>query len=115
MASVNKVLLVGHLGKDPDVRFTPSGRAMCKFPLATSEVWNTDAGKQERTEWHRVHQKVGDHAARAASSIRKSGYQRRKVEDSSLFRVLTRVCKSKCAPRLLHCIDCCFTKRLLST
>jgi single-strand DNA-binding protein len=54
MASVNKVLLVGNLGKDPEVRLTPSGRAMCKFPLATSEVWNTDAGKQERTEWHTI-------------------------------------------------------------
>ena len=54
MASVNKALLVGNLGKDPEVRFTPSGRAMCRFPLATSEVWNTDAGKQERTEWHNI-------------------------------------------------------------
>jgi single-strand DNA-binding protein len=54
MASVNKVVLVGNLGKDPEVRFTPSGRAVCKFPLATSEVWTTDAGKQEHTEWHHI-------------------------------------------------------------
>lgn len=54
MASVNKVVLVGNLGKDPEVRFTPSGRAVCKFSLATSEVWTTDAGKQERTEWHTI-------------------------------------------------------------
>ena len=54
MTSVNKVLLIGNLGKDPEVRFTPSGRAVCRFPLATSEVWTTDAGKQERTEWHTI-------------------------------------------------------------
>jgi single-strand DNA-binding protein len=52
MASVNKVLLIGNLGKNPEVRFTPSGKACCRFPLATSEVWTTDSGKHERTEWH---------------------------------------------------------------
>jgi len=54
MASVNKVLLVGNLGKNPELRFTPNGKACCKFPLATSEVWMTDGGKQERTEWHQI-------------------------------------------------------------
>ena len=55
MASVNKVILVGNLGKDPEVRFTPSGRAVAKFSLATSEAWSDQAGKkQERTEWHNV-------------------------------------------------------------
>ena len=53
--SVNKVILVGNLGKDPEVRFTGSGKAVCKFPLATSEVWNdAEGGRQERTEWHNV-------------------------------------------------------------
>jgi single-strand DNA-binding protein len=53
--SVNKVILVGNLGKDPEVRFTGGGKAVCKFPLATSEVWNDAEGhKQERTEWHNV-------------------------------------------------------------
>ena len=53
--SVNKVILVGNLGKDPEVRFTGSGKAVCKFPLATSEVWNDAEGrKQERTEWHNI-------------------------------------------------------------
>ena len=52
---VNKVILVGNLGKDPDVRFTASGRAVCKFPVATSERWTDQQGqKQERTEWHNV-------------------------------------------------------------
>ena len=53
--SVNKVLLIGNLGKDPEVRFTPTGRAVAKFPLATSEVWNDNEGqRQERTEWHNI-------------------------------------------------------------
>ena len=54
MASVNKVLLLGNLGKNPEVRFTPSGRACCRFPLATSEVWTTEGEKHERTEWHQI-------------------------------------------------------------
>jgi single-strand DNA-binding protein len=55
MASVNKVILVGNLGKDPEVRFTPSGRAVAKFPLATKESWNDqENSRQERTEWHNV-------------------------------------------------------------
>jgi single-strand DNA-binding protein len=52
---VNKAIIVGNLGKDPDVRFTPSGRAVCKFPVATSERWTDQQGqKQERTEWHNI-------------------------------------------------------------
>ena len=53
--SVNKVILVGNLGRDPEVRFTGTGRAVAKFPLATTEVWNdAEGGRQERTEWHNV-------------------------------------------------------------
>ena len=53
--SVNKVILVGNLGKDPDVRFTNTGSAVANFSLATSEVWNDRDGKrQERTEWHNI-------------------------------------------------------------
>ncbi|HYD49347.1 MAG TPA: single-stranded DNA-binding protein [Terriglobales bacterium] len=52
---VNRVILIGNLGKDPEVRFTPNGRAVAKFPVATSEKWNDQEGnKQERTEWHNV-------------------------------------------------------------
>lgn len=56
MASVNKVILVGHLGADPEVRFTPSGQAVANFRMATSETWTDRATgqRQERTEWHRV-------------------------------------------------------------
>jgi single-strand DNA-binding protein len=53
--SVNRVILIGNLGKDPEVRFTPSGRAVARFPLATSDVWNDAEGqRQERTEWHNI-------------------------------------------------------------
>jgi single-strand DNA-binding protein len=55
MASVNKVILVGNLGKDPEVRFTPSGRAVAKFSLATTDSWtDQESAKQERTEWHNI-------------------------------------------------------------
>ncbi len=55
MASVNKVILIGNLGKDPEVRYTPTGQAVCNFTLATNDSWTDKQGqKQERTEWHRV-------------------------------------------------------------
>lgn len=55
MAGVNKVILVGHLGKDPEVRYSPGGSAVANFSLATSEQFKDKEGnKQERTEWHRV-------------------------------------------------------------
>lgn len=53
--SVNKVILVGHVGKDPDVRYTPSGTALAKFSVATNEAFKDKSGEwQERTEWHNV-------------------------------------------------------------
>jgi single-strand DNA-binding protein len=53
--SVNKVILVGNLGRDPEVRFTAGGRAVARFSVATSEVWTDQEGqRQERTEWHNV-------------------------------------------------------------
>lgn len=53
--SVNKVILVGRLGQNPEVRYTPSGAAVANFTLATNESWQDKSGqKQERTEWHRI-------------------------------------------------------------
>lgn len=53
--SVNKVILVGRLGQNPEVRYTPSGAAVANFSVATNESWQDKSGqKQERTEWHRV-------------------------------------------------------------
>src|SRR5437660_8903768 len=54
-SGVNKVILVGNLGKDPEVRYTPSGQAVANFTIATNENWTDKQGqKQERTEWHRI-------------------------------------------------------------
>jgi single-strand DNA-binding protein len=53
--SVNKVILVGNLGKDPELRYTPQGTAVATFPIATSEKYtDRDGNKQEKTEWHRL-------------------------------------------------------------
>lgn len=55
MASLNKVLLIGNLGRDPETRYLPSGGAVCNFSIATSERFNDKSGqKQERTEWHNI-------------------------------------------------------------
>ncbi len=55
MASVNKVILVGNLGNDPEVRFMPSGGAVANFNIATTEKWTGKDGQPgERTEWHRI-------------------------------------------------------------
>ena len=53
--SVNKVILIGNLGKDPELRYAPSGSAVASFSLATSEQWKDQEGNpQERTSWHNV-------------------------------------------------------------
>jgi single-strand DNA-binding protein len=56
MASVNKVILIGNLGRDPEVRYAPSGSAICNVTIATSRNWKSkETGeRQEETEWHRV-------------------------------------------------------------
>ncbi len=55
MAGVNKVILVGNLGRDPELRYTKNGQAVANFSLATTESWNSrEGGREERTEWHRI-------------------------------------------------------------
>jgi single-strand DNA-binding protein len=56
MGSVNKVILVGNLGRDAELRYTPGGAPVATLNLATTEVWNdkTSGQKQEKTEWHRI-------------------------------------------------------------
>jgi len=55
MGSVNKVILVGNLGRDAELRYTPGGAAVSTLNLATTEVWNDKGGqRQEKTEWHRI-------------------------------------------------------------
>ena len=54
MSSVNKVTLIGRLGRDVEVRYTPNGKAICNFTLATTRAWKKDGEKNEETEWHRL-------------------------------------------------------------
>ena len=55
MSSLNKVMLIGHLGKDPEIRYTPDGAPVATFSLATSENWTDKSGsRQEHTEWHTI-------------------------------------------------------------
>jgi single-strand DNA-binding protein len=73
MASVNRVILIGNLGKDPEVRYTPSGAAVCNLRLATTRNWkNRDTGeRQEETEWHSV--VLYDRQAEVAGEYLKKG------------------------------------------
>jgi single-strand DNA-binding protein len=55
MGSLNRVQLIGNLGRDPELRYTPDGTPVCNFSVATTEAWTSKAGdKQEKTEWHRI-------------------------------------------------------------
>lgn len=55
MSSMNRVTFLGHLGADPEVRFTPGGQAVCNFRMAATEKWTDKSGqKQEKTEWARI-------------------------------------------------------------
>lgn len=55
MAGVNKVILIGNLGRDPELRYTQSGQPVANFTLATTESWNSkEGGREDRTEWHRI-------------------------------------------------------------
>ena len=55
MSSLNKIILIGHLGRDPEIRYTPDGSPVATFSLATSESWTDKNGsKQEHTEWHNI-------------------------------------------------------------
>jgi len=55
MASINKVILIGNLGKDPELRYTTTGRPVANFSMATTETWTDKGGeKQKRTEWHNI-------------------------------------------------------------
>lgn len=54
MSGINKVILVGHLGKDPEIRYLEGGVSVSSFPLATSETFNKDGKKVEQTEWHNI-------------------------------------------------------------
>ncbi|MFC1565284.1 single-stranded DNA-binding protein [candidate division KSB1 bacterium] len=55
MGSVNKVILIGNLGQDPELKYMPNGDAVCNFTIATTDSWkNREGEQQDRTEWHRI-------------------------------------------------------------
>lgn len=84
---VNMVILVGNLGRDPELRYTPSGQPVASFSLATTESWAKDGAKQERTEWHRivVWGKLGElcteHLAKGRQVYLQGKIQSRKYQD----------------------------------
>ena len=118
---VNKVILVGNLGKDPEVRYTPNGKAVANLTLATSESWKDQSGQiQEKTEWHRV--SIFGKLAEIAGEYLRKGSQVRAHEllvscyqDANLGRrrrcLLRRQGSSRgpCVPRrrtgMQHCIS----------
>ena len=73
MSGVNKVILVGRLGKDPELRSTKTGKQVCNMSIATSDVWVKDGNKEEKTEWHKVI--VWDKTAENAAKFLKKGSQ----------------------------------------
>jgi len=90
MASVNKVILVGNLGRDPETRFTTSGTAVCNFSLATSETFKDKSGeKQEKTEWHNIQcwgklaELAGEYLAKGKTIYLEGRLQTRKWQDKS--------------------------------
>lgn len=89
MASVNKVILIGNLGRDPEVRYAPSGAAICNITLATSRMWkDRESGeRREETEWHRVvfynrlAEIVGEYLRKGRSVYVEGRLQTRKWQD----------------------------------
>jgi single-strand DNA-binding protein len=88
MASVNKVILIGNLGRDPEVKYTQNGTAVANLNVATNEVWTDKSGqKQERTEWHRVvvwgkqAQILGEHLSKGKQVYVEGALQTRSWDD----------------------------------
>lgn len=88
MASVNKAIIVGTLGRDPEIRYMPNGDAACNLSVATSESWKDKNGeKQERTEWHRISmfgklaEIAGQYLAKGSSVYLEGKLQTRKWTD----------------------------------
>lgn len=88
MASVNKVILIGNLGKDPELRYIPNGDAVASFSLATTDQWkDTNGEKKEHTEWHRcvawrrLAEVIGEHAKKGTQMYIEGKLQTRKWQD----------------------------------
>lgn len=73
MSGVNKVILVGNLGRDPELRYTQNGKPVCQLNVATTRQWGKGDDRKEETEWHRV--TVWDKAAEACNKFLEKGRQ----------------------------------------
>jgi single-strand DNA-binding protein len=98
MASVNKVILVGNLGRDPEVRYMPNGEAVCNFSIATTENWKDKSGvKQEKVEWHnivmyrRLAEIAGEYLKKGSAVFLEGKLQTRKWEKDGVTRYSTEV------------------------
>ena len=82
MASVNKVILVGNLGRDPEVRYTASGTPVANFPLATSDRWTDQASgeRKERTEWRKGRQVYVEGSLQTREWTDREGHKRYTTE-----------------------------------
>lgn len=95
---VNRVILIGRLGKDPEVRFTQTGTAVCNMTMATSETWKDKNGeKQEKTEWHKIvvwgksGEACGQYLTKGARAYVEGKLQTRKYEKDGVDHYSTEV------------------------
>lgn len=102
MASLNKVMLIGNLGKDPEVRYTASGQAVASFNLATSEKFKNKNGEQEeRTEWHRITlwsrlaEIAGEYLSKGKTVYIEGRLQTREYEKDGIKRYTTEIVGEK--------------------
>lgn len=105
VSSMNKVILIGRVGGDPEAKYTPNGTAVTKFSLATSEKWKTDSGdKQEKTEWHKIitwrkqAEFVAEWVKKGALIIVEGKLQTRSWEDNGVKKYITEVIASSITP-----------------
>lgn len=102
MAGLNKVMLIGRLGRDPELRYTPGGLAIANFSIATSEEWkDKDSGeKKERTEWHRIvvfgklGELCGEYLAKGRQAYIEGRLQTRSWEKDGATRYTTEIIAS---------------------
>ena len=102
MSGLNKVMLIGRLGRDPELRYTPSGLAIANFSIATSEQWkDKDSGeKKERTEWHRIvvfgklGELCGEYLAKGRQAYIEGRLQTRSWEKDGVTRYTTEIVAS---------------------
>ena len=102
MSGLNKVMLIGRLGRDPELRYTPGGLAIANFTLATSEEWkDKDSGeKKERTEWHRIvvfgklGELCGEYLAKGRQAYIEGRLQTRSWEKDGVTRYTTEIVAS---------------------